>query len=376
MTAPDTAATDSAFMAVALRLGARGLGCTAPNPSVGAVVVDPLTGEVLGRGWTQPGGRPHAEPEALRRAGPRARGATLYVTLEPCSHHGKTPPCADAIVAAGIARVVCGIEDPDPRVAGRGLDRLRAAGIAVTTGVLRRQAFRLTEGHILRVSQRRPFIQVKLATGPDGAVPRGAGAPTWVTGPEARARGHLLRARADAILVGHGTVRDDDPELTCRLPGLEHRSPVRVVLASDAVLPPSAKLMATAREIPLWVACAPDASVEARARITAAGGRVVPLPVVEGRLWLPGLCEDLVAQGVTRLLVEGGPAVWRAMSDHGLVDEAVLFQASPSAVSPEAALARYIDTTHLDAVETRTLATDRMVVFRRRVAGPSQSRSP
>jgi diaminohydroxyphosphoribosylaminopyrimidine deaminase/5-amino-6-(5-phosphoribosylamino)uracil reductase len=376
MTGPDQSAIDRAFMAVALRLGARGLGTTAPNPSVGAVIVDPVTGEVLGRGWTQPGGRPHAEPEALRRAGPRARGATLYVTLEPCSHHGKTPPCADAIVAAGIGRVVCGIEDPDPRVAGRGLERLRAAGIGVTAGIMRRDAYRVTEGHILRVSQRRPFIQVKLATGLDGAVPRGAGAPTWVTGPQARARGHLLRARADAILIGHGTVRDDDPELTCRLPGLEHRSPVRVVLASDAGLPSSAKLLATAREIPLWVACAPDAPAEARERITAAGGRLIPLPVVEGRLWLPALCEDLVAHGITRLLVEGGPAVWRAVSDHGLVDEAVLFQASPASVVPETALARYIDTTHLDAVEARTLATDRMVVFRRHVAGPSQSRSP
>ena len=221
-------------MAIAARLAERGLGSTAPNPAVGAVVVEPSTGIVLGRGWTQPGGRPHAEPEALARAGARAAGATLYVTLEPCSHFGKTPPCVDTIIAAGVKRVVCGIEDPDPRVAGRGIARLRDAGIEVVRGVLRERCHSITLGHILRVTERRPFVQLKMAVDAEGNVPRGGGGqPTWVTGALSRARGHLLRARADAILIGHGTLIDDNPELTCRLPGLAARSPVRVVLVGN-----------------------------------------------------------------------------------------------------------------------------------------------
>ena len=219
-------------MDMALMLARRGLGNAAPNPAVGAVIVNPVSGDVIARGWTQPGGRPHAETEALKRAGARAADATMYVTLEPCSHHGSTPPCADALIAAGIARVVVAIEDPDARVSGRGLDRLRAAGIEVTRGIRSEEADWVTRGHILRVSERRPFIQLKLAVDAEGRVPRGAdGQPLWVTGPEARARGQLLRAQADAILVGSRTVADDDPELPCRLPGLFERTPVRVVLA-------------------------------------------------------------------------------------------------------------------------------------------------
>ena len=197
---------DHHMMGIALTLARRGFGTTAPNPSVGAVIADEATGEVIARGLTRPGGRPHAETQALERAGERARGATLYVTLEPCAHHGKTPPCADAVIAAGIRRVVIGAGDPDPRVAGEGSARMRAAGILVETGLLADEADWVTRGHILRVTEQRPFVQLKMALSAEGHVPRGkGGAPKFVTGAEARAAGHLLRAEADAILVGSGT---------------------------------------------------------------------------------------------------------------------------------------------------------------------------
>jgi len=320
--------TDRRFMQIALRLGLRGLGTTAPNPSVGAVVVEEATGEVIARGWTQPGGRPHAETEALRRAGARARGATMYVTLEPCSHYGKTPPCAQAILAAGVSRVVTGILDPDPRVAGRGLEMLRAAGVAVRRGVCAEAADHLTRGHILRVTERRPFVQIKMALGRDGTVPRGArGVPVWVTGAQARAHGHLLRARTDAILVGGGTVEDDDPELTCRLPGLVDRSPLRVVLCGRRLPPLQSKLVRTAREHGVLVACPPGADPVHLASLQAAGCRLHQVTTVAGRPWIPAVTEALVGCGITRLLVEGGPGIWRAFFVSGLVDEVVVYRA-------------------------------------------------
>lgn len=369
-------------MALALELGRRGLGTTAPNPAVGAVVVDPIRDLVLGRAWTAPGGRPHAEPIALERAGAAARGATLYVTLEPCSHHGKTPPCADAVVAAGIARVVVGIEDPDPRVAGRGLARLEAAGIAVRRFVLADAADRLTRGHILRVTERRPFVQVKLAVDAGGDVPRGdAGQPTWVTGETARRMGHLLRAEADAILVGRGTLLDDDPDLTCRLPGAEDRSPVRVVLAGQLGLPATGRALATARQFPVWIYGSADAPAAKRAELSEAGAFVRHVRSIGGELWLPAVLEDLVAQGITRLLVEGGPAVWRAFDRAGLVDEVVLFQGGgANPVPPEQALARYLPQFAPRLVETRPVGPDLMYVFaraagaRRSATGPVETR--
>ncbi len=239
------AQTDLANMDLALRMAWRGVGRTGANPSVGAVIVDAITGEIIARGTTAEGGRPHAETQAIARAGERARGATMYVTLEPCSHFGKTPPCADAVVDAGIARVVVGVEDPDLRVSGRGIERLRRAGIEVVTGVLAAECRRATLGHIRRVTLNRPFVQVKLAVGADGLVPHGEGGkPVWVTGPEARAQAHLLRAQADAILIGIGTARADDPDLTCRLPGMAARSPLRVVLDSDFTLSPDSRSVA------------------------------------------------------------------------------------------------------------------------------------
>ena len=375
---PARTAFDTQMMDIALRLAERGLGRTAPNPSVGALIVNEDSAEVIARGWTAPGGRPHAEPRALARAGDRARGATMYVSLEPCSHHGATPPCADAIIAAGIARVVCAIEDPDQRVAGRGLARLREAGIAVERGVLAPEARWITAGHILRVTERRPLVQAKLALGADGSVPRGtAGSPTWVTSEAARAHGHLMRARADAILVGRKTVVDDDPLLTCRLPGLEDRSPIRVVLARRLEGLEGSRLAKSARESPVWVFTSAEANADV---LEAAGVRIFRVPEIGGTLWLPWVLEALIAEGVTRLLVEGGPATWCAFSQAGLIDEATLFHARAeerSALSPsaaEAALERYVATAGLGLVEQRALGHDDMITFRRHWFGRTTRR--
>src|SRR5262245_54706539 len=225
VTKTDQRSVDLEHMGAALSLAARNLGQTWPNPAVGCVIVD-ASGHVVGRGFTQRGGRPHAETEALKVAGGRARGGTAYVTLEPCAHHGKTPPCADALVAAGIARCVAAIEDPDPRVSGSGLATLRAAGISVDTGVLAERAKDLNIGFLTRIRAGRPFVALKLATSLDGRIATRSGESRWITGEAARAFGHLLRATHDAIAVGSGTVLTDDPELTCRLEGLEDRSPV------------------------------------------------------------------------------------------------------------------------------------------------------
>ncbi|MCK5275514.1 MAG: bifunctional diaminohydroxyphosphoribosylaminopyrimidine deaminase/5-amino-6-(5-phosphoribosylamino)uracil reductase RibD, partial [Alphaproteobacteria bacterium] len=216
-------------MRAALALAGRGLGRVWPNPAVGCVLVD-RDGRVTGRGWTQPGGRPHAETEALARAGGAAKGATAYVTLEPCVHHGQTPPCADALIEAGVARVIAATEDPDPRVKGGGLGRLRDAGIAVEAGLLREEAELLNAGYLMRQREGRPVVTLKLATTLDGRIATHAGESRWITGEAARARGHMMRARHDAIMVGIGTALADNPTLTCRLPGLEDRSPVRIVV--------------------------------------------------------------------------------------------------------------------------------------------------
>ena len=226
---------DTRFMCLALTLGRRGLGNAWPNPAVGAVVVK--DGVILGRGWTQPGGRPHAEVVALRQAGAAARGATLYATLEPCSHHGRTPPCVDAIMAAGIARVVSALEDPNPKVAGQGHARLTAQGIAVEVGVCADAALHAHAGHISRLLKGRPHVTLKLAVSADGKVGLPGRKPARITGEAAQARVHLMRAMNDAVLTGIGTVLSDDPQLTCRLPGMENRSPVRVVLDSALRLP-------------------------------------------------------------------------------------------------------------------------------------------
>ena len=319
-------------MALALALGRRGLGRTWPNPAVGAVIVK--DGVIVGRGWTQPGGRPHAETEALRRAGEAARGATLYVTLEPCSHHGKTPPCADAIVAAGVARVVSAIEDPNPEVAGNGHARLRAAGIAVDVGIGAEQARRDHAGHIRRMRDGRPHVMLKLAISADGKAGAAGRKPIAITGDAAHARVHLLRAQSDAIMIGIGTALADDPLLTCRLPGMEKTSPVRIVLDSALRLPPGSRLVQSARDVPVWVIAAADAPRIAEDALRAKGVEVLRSAGNAGRLELSAVLMLLAARGMTRLMVEGGPTLASALLAADLVDEAQLFQ-SPQAVGAD-----------------------------------------
>jgi diaminohydroxyphosphoribosylaminopyrimidine deaminase/5-amino-6-(5-phosphoribosylamino)uracil reductase len=317
---------DDAFMGIALALARRGHGNAAPNPSVGCVIV--RDGVIVGRGWTQPGGRPHAETEALRRAGNRARSSTAYVTLEPCAHHGRTPPCAEALISAGVARVVVAISDPDPRVDGGGIEMLRAAGIEVTTGLRADEAEEATAGFLFRIREGRPLVTVKAATTLDGRIATSTGESQWITGEISRALGHGLRARHDAILVGGQTALADDPSLTCRLPGLAGASPIRVVLDGRQQLPLSHALVATARETPTWILTRAGAETARLQAYRVAGAEVIEVSAGPGsypdlRLALASLAE----RGVTRLLVEGGGRVVAALLEADLVDRIVWFRA-------------------------------------------------
>ncbi len=312
-------------MAVALGLARRGLGRVWPNPSVGCVIVK--DGRVVGRGWTQPGGRPHAETEALRRAGAAARGATVYISLEPCAHHGKTPPCADALIDAGVARAVVAIEDPFRRVAGRGLERMRSAGIDVVTGVGHDAAAALNAGFFMRIGDARPLFTLKTASTLDGRIATHTGESQWITGEPARARGHALRASADAVMVGVGTALADDPRLDCRLPGLADRSPVRIVVDSRARLPLTSRLVRTAHETPTWLLTL--AGQDARHRAFAdAGIEVIEVaPDADGNLDLDVGAGALGDRGLTRVLVEGGGRLAAGLLRAGLVDRLVWFRA-------------------------------------------------
>ena len=322
----ESKAADQRFMQLALTLGRRGQGRTWPNPAVGALVVK--DGVIIGRGWTQPGGRPHAEPEALRRAGEAARGATLYVTLEPCSHIGKSPPCADAIIAAGIARVVSAIEDPNPEVAGQGHAKLRAAGISVDIGLGAAEAARDHAGHFRRVRDKRPHVILKLAVSSDDKIGAAGRKPVAISGDAAKARVHLLRAQCDAILVGIGTVRADDPLLTCRLPGMAARSPVRVVLDRNLRMPGSSRLVHSARETPLWVMTSNLAEAPAAMKLGAAGAQVIRVATAATPtgLDLAAVLRALSEKGITRLLVEGGARVASSFVAAGFVDEVWLLR--------------------------------------------------
>ena len=324
----ETKDADRRFMQLALMLGRRGQGRTWPNPAVGAVVV--RDGVIVGRGWTQPGGRPHAEPEALRRAGEAAQGATLYVTLEPCSHVGKSPPCVDAIIAAGIARVVSAIEDPNPEVAGQGHAKLRAAGIKVDVGLGAEEAARDHAGHFRRVRDKRPHVILKLAVSPDDKIAAAGHTPVAITGEAARTQVHLLRAQCDAILVGIGTVLADDPLLTCRLPGMEARSPVRVVLDRALRIPGTSRLVHSARETPLWVVTSELAEAAAAMKLGAAGAQVIRVSTTTSPPGLDVLAvlHALAVRGITRLMVEGGARVASSFVAAGLVDEVWLLRGS------------------------------------------------
>lgn len=310
----------------ALTLARRGLGVVWPNPAVGCVIVK--GGAVVGRGWTQPGGRPHAETEALRRAGARAKGATVYVTLEPCSHHGQTPPCTDALIAAGVARVAAAVEDPDPRIKGQGIAALKQAGIAVDAGLCAEDAHAVNQGFFTRILHRRPMATLKLATSLDGRIAARSGESKWITGEAARARAHLLRATHDAVMIGVGTALADDPELTCRLPGMEGRKPVRVVMDGGARLPLSSKLVGSARAHPVWVVARADADITRVAALERAGVKLLRAgPGPSDRPDPAGAFEMLGAQGLTRVLVEGGGTLAASLLKAGLIDRLVWFRA-------------------------------------------------
>ncbi|MEM8633126.1 MAG: bifunctional diaminohydroxyphosphoribosylaminopyrimidine deaminase/5-amino-6-(5-phosphoribosylamino)uracil reductase RibD [Pseudomonadota bacterium] len=313
-------------MALALSLGRRGLGRVWPNPAVGCVIVG-ASGRILGRGVTAPGGRPHAEVQALAQAGEAARGSTAYVGLEPCAHHGKTPPCAEALVTAGVARVVSAMEDPDPRVDGGGHAILRKAGIEVVTGVLEAEARHDHIGFLTRITAGRPMVTLKLATSLDGRIATASGESQWITGPAARRCVHGLRAAHDGVLVGGGTARADNPSLTVRGLGMRHQ-PVRIVAARHLDLPLNSALAATAKDTPVWLCHGPDAATDRRAAWEAAGARLIEVPPGQDRqLSLASLLGALGAAGLTRIFCEGGGIFAAALLNADLVDRLEVFQA-------------------------------------------------
>jgi diaminohydroxyphosphoribosylaminopyrimidine deaminase/5-amino-6-(5-phosphoribosylamino)uracil reductase len=357
---------DPRYMRVALALGERAFGSAWPNPAVGCVIV--RDGRIVGRGWTGAGGRPHAETVALARAGPAARGATAYVTLEPCAHHGLTPPCCDALIAAGVGRVVVAMRDPDPRVDGRGLAVLRAAGVAVELGCLEAEARRAHAGFLARLRLGRPMVTLKAAISLDGRIASGSGVGRWISGEAARLWAHRLRSEHDAILVGSGTVLADDPELTCRLPGLSGRSPVRVVLDRRLRLPPDSRLVRTAGDHPVWVVTRSPVDDARAVALRSRGVRIEPLPAAAG----DGLADALALlaeRGITRLLVEGGKETATAFIRAGLVDRLVLFQApillGEDGVSLLGAwdIERPASAPRWVLAEERRVASDRMLVL-------------
>jgi diaminohydroxyphosphoribosylaminopyrimidine deaminase / 5-amino-6-(5-phosphoribosylamino)uracil reductase len=320
--------TDRRYMAAAIRLSRRHLGLTATNPSVATLIVRHEAGEsrVVGRGVTAVGGRPHAETIALEEAaGGLARGATAYVTLEPCAHHGRTPPCAEALVSAGVSRVVGAASDPDPRVSGRGYAILREAGIEVCQPVLAREAADLMAGYLIRSVNKRPEVTLKLAVSADGMIGRAGEGQVSITGAIARGQVHLMRAEADAIMIGVGTAIVDDPLLTCRLPGLADRSPLRIVLDPSARLPVSSKLASSAQDVPVMIAATAEADPERLEALAACGVSRLAVETYQEELALPELLEDIAAQGITTVMVEGGARTASTFLRQGLVDRLCLF---------------------------------------------------
>ncbi len=316
-------ADDFAYMARALRLAERGLYTTDPNPRVGCVIV--RDGRVVGEGWHARAGEPHAEIHALRQAGDQARGATVYVTLEPCSHHGRTPPCADALVEAGVARVVAAMEDPNPQVSGQGLARLAAAGIEVEHGVLAVEAEALNPGFVSRMRRGRPWVRVKLAMSLDGRTAMASGESRWITDEPARADVHRLRARSSAMVTGIGTVLADDPRLTARLPeGVEVLQPLRVVLDPDLRMPPTARMLeAPGGVLVMTLEDAPDRAQALR----DAGAEVVVLPGRRGALDLEEVLRELARREINEAMVEAGAILAGNFVTDGLVDELILYVA-------------------------------------------------
>jgi len=321
------ATSDASHMASALGLARRGLGLTWPNPSVGCIIAD-NEGRIAGRGRTANGGRPHAETEAVKQAGSRSKGGTAYVTLEPCAHTGHTGPCADALLAAGITRAVIAIEDPDPRTAGQGIAKLSAAGVQITMGVGRAEAVEVGQGFLTRIIKKRPLFELKTAMTLDGRIAAHNGASKWITGEAARARGHLMRAQADAVLCGIGTAIADDPQLDVRLPGLSARKPVRIVADARIRLPLTSNLARSARSQPLWLMARPDADKGRASAYRDLGAEIITVPVLAtGELDLAAAALELGARGLTRVLVEGGGRIAGALMRAGLIDRIYAFRA-------------------------------------------------
>ena len=314
-------------MLAALGLARRGLGNAWPNPAVGCLLVQ--EGRVVARGWTQPGGRPHAESEALRRAGALARGATAYVSLEPCSHHGRTPPCCDALVDAGVRRAVIAAIDPDPRVSGSGIERLKAAGIEVSVGTCEAEARELNAGFFMRMTAGRPLLTLKTATSLDGRIATSTGESKWITGDVALALNHRLRSEFDAIVIGIDTALADDPQMTCRLPGLSRRSPVRIVMDSRLRLPPDSFLAQSAKTVPTWVVVTAGVPHRTSPKVFAdLGVTVIEAPADgNGRPDLAWVAQELGQRGLTRVLIEAGGRLTGAWLRTGLIDRLAWFRA-------------------------------------------------
>jgi len=331
-----TANRDNETMRAALGLARRGLGSVWPNPAVGCVLArEDLDGRVVGRGWTQPGGRPHAETEALSRAGEQAQGATAYVTLEPCDHQGETPPCSEALIAAGIKRCVIALEDPDPRVSGSGIKRLAEAGVETLIGLCDQEARHLNAGFLMRVTEGRPMFTLKTATTLDGRVATVTGQSTWITGAPARAFAHGLRAENDAIMIGIGTALADQPSLTCRLPGLEGRSPLRIVADTTLRLPVDSPLVNTADDVPTWVVTVKGADQEKRQALEAKRVEVIEIAAGDdGRPDLRAVALELGGRGLTRVLVESGGDLAAALIKHDLADRLAWFR-SPKLIGAD-----------------------------------------
>ncbi len=311
-------------MSHALALAARGLGRTWPNPAVGCVIVN--AGRIVGRGWTQPTGRPHAERMALDQAGSAARGATAYVTLEPCAHHGKTSPCADALIAAGITRVVSAQTDPDPRVSGRGHAMLRAAGISLTEGLCEAQARTLQAGFLKRVTKGLPYTTLKLAATLDGRIATATGESRWITGPAARRAVHAMRLTHDAVLTSSATARADDPDLTARDIGASHQ-PLRILLDATLKHSPDSRLGRTAAQHPVWLLHTAAAPAAARSAWQATRTRLIEIPASGPHLNLTEAFRSLASEGLTRILIEAGGSLAAALIRADLIDELALFTA-------------------------------------------------